>query len=126
MYTLADGVDVIGLLLGQVGDTHTAGQIDKGDMCTGLALQAHGKFKEDSRELGVVIVGDGVAGKEGMDAKVLGALALSMRKASKSCSVVMPYLESPGLSIMPLESWNRPPGLKRQLTVLGMGPATRS
>ena len=38
----------------------------------------------------------------------------------------MPYLESPGLSIMPLESWNRPPGLKRQLTVLGMGPATRS
>ena len=53
-------------------------------------------------------------------------LALSVRKASKSCSVVMPYLESPGLSMMPLESWNRPPGLKRQLTVLGMGPATCS
>ena len=74
MYTLADGVDVVGLLLGQVGDTHTAGQIDKGDMSHRSRAQAHGKFKEDSRELGVVIVGDGVAGKEGMDAKVLGAL----------------------------------------------------
>ena len=83
VYTLADGVDVIGLLLGQVGDTHTAGQIDKGDMCTGLALQAHGKFKEDSRELGVVIVGDGVAGKEGMDAKVLGALGLEHAEGIK-------------------------------------------
>ena len=43
-------------------------------MCAGLALQAHGKLKEDARELGVVVVGDGVAGKECVDAKVLGAL----------------------------------------------------
>ena len=76
MYALADGVDVVSLLLGQVGDTHTAGQIDKGDMCACLALQAHGKLKEDARELGVVVVRDGVAGKEGMDAKILGALGL--------------------------------------------------
>ena len=74
VYALADGVDVVSLLLGQVGDTHTAGQIDKGDMCAGLALQTHGKLKEDARELGVVVVGDGVAGKECVDAKVLGAL----------------------------------------------------
>ena len=76
VYALADGVDVVSLLLGQVGDTHTAGQIDKGDMCACLALQAHGKLKEDARELGVVVVRDGVAGKEGMDAKILGALGL--------------------------------------------------
>ena len=45
-------------------------------MCAGLALQAHGKLKEDARKLGVVVVGDGVAGKECVDAKVLGALGL--------------------------------------------------
>ena len=60
----------------QVGDTDAAGQIDEGDVCTGLALQAYGKLKEDARELGVVVVGDGVAGKECVDTKVLGALGL--------------------------------------------------
>ena len=68
MHPLADGVNVVGLLLGQVGDADAAGQIDEGDMCAGLALQAHGKLNEDARELGVVVVGDGVAGKECVDA----------------------------------------------------------
>ena len=45
-------------------------------MCAGLALQAHGKLKEDACKLGIVVVRDGVAGKEGMDAKILGALGL--------------------------------------------------
>ena len=49
-------------------------------MCAGLALQAHGKLKEDARELGVVVVGDGVAGKECVDAKVFGALGLERAK----------------------------------------------
>ena len=49
----------------------------EGDVCAGLALQARGKLKEDARELGVVAVGDGVAGKECVDVpKVLGALGL--------------------------------------------------
>ena len=74
VHPLADGVDVVGLLLGQVGDADAAGQVDEGDMCVGLAFQAHGKLKEDAREFGVVVVGDGVAGKECVDAKVLGAL----------------------------------------------------
>ena len=76
VYALADGVDVVSLLLGQVGDTHTAGQIDKGDMCARFTLQAHGKFKEDACELGIVVVSDGITGKEGMDAKILGTLGL--------------------------------------------------
>ena len=76
VHSLADGVNVVSLLLGQIGDADAAGQIDKGDMCAGLALQAHGKLKEDACELGVVVVSDGVAGKEGMDAKMLGALGL--------------------------------------------------
>ena len=83
VHALADGVDVVGLLLGQVGDTHAAGQVNEGDMCARLALQAHGKLKEDTRELGVVIVGDGVAGKEGMDAKILGALGLERAEGLK-------------------------------------------
>ena len=83
VYALTDGVNVVSLLLGQVGDTHTAGQIDKGDMCAGLALQAHGKFKEDACELGIVAVSDGVAGKEGMDAKILGALGLEHAEGLK-------------------------------------------
>ena len=83
VYALADGVDVVSLLPGQVGDTHTAGQVDKGDMRARLALQTHGKFKEDARELGVVVVGDGVAGKEGMDAKILGALGLEHTEGLK-------------------------------------------
>ena len=80
MHSFADGMDIVGLLLGQVGDADAAGQIDKGDVCAGLALQAHGKLKEDARELGVVVVGDGVAGKECVDAKVFGALGLERAK----------------------------------------------
>ena len=76
MHPLADGVNVVGLLLGQIGDADAAGQIDEGDVCAGLALQAHGKLKEDARKLGVVVVGDGVAGKECVDTKVLGILGL--------------------------------------------------
>ena len=76
VYPLADGVNVVGLLFGQIGDADAAGQIDEGDVCAGLALQAHGKLKEDARKLGVVVVGDGVAGKECVDTKVLGTLGL--------------------------------------------------
>ena len=83
VHPLADGVNVVGLLLGQIGDADAAGQIDEGDMCAGLALQAHGKLKEDAREFGVVVVGDGVAGKECVDAKVLGALGLEHTKGLK-------------------------------------------
>ena len=73
VYPLADGVNVVGLLLGLIGNADAAGQIDEGDVRAGLALQACGKLKEDACELGVVVVGDGVAGKECVDAKVLGA-----------------------------------------------------
>ena len=69
----ADGVNVVGLLLGQIGDADAAGQIDEGDVCVGLALKAHGKLKEDARKLGVVVVGDGVAGKGMRGYQVLGA-----------------------------------------------------
>ena len=45
-------------------------------MRAGLTLQAHGKLKEDACKLGIVVIGDGVAGEECVDAKVLGALDL--------------------------------------------------
>ena len=83
VHALANGVDVVSLLLGQVGDTHAAGQVDEGDMRARLALQTHGKLKEDARELGVVVVGDGVAGEEGVDAKILSALGLEHAEGLK-------------------------------------------
>ena len=49
-----------------------------------------------------------------------------MRYASKSCPSVMPYLESPGLSMMPLARRKSPPGLKRQLATGPTGPASSS
>lgn len=52
----------------------------------------------------------------------LAPFSLRMRKASTIWSDVMPYLASPGLSIMSLLILNTPPGLYRQLMVSGMAP----
>ena len=56
-----------------------------------------------------------------MDAKVLGTLGLERAKASKSCSVVMPYLESPGLSMIPLERLEQAARIKAATDRLGDG-----
>ena len=49
-------------------------------------------------------------------------MLFKIRYASKICSVVIPYLESPGLSMMPLLNVNTPPGLYLQLIVSGSLP----
>ena len=48
--------------------------------------------------------------------------AFRILNASKICSVVIPYLASPGLSMMSLLILKIPPGLYRQLMVSGMRP----
>ena len=53
-------------------------------------------------------------------------LAFKILNASKICSVVIPYLESPGLSIISLLILNTPPGLNRQLMVSGIYPRVSS
>ena len=71
-HALADGADVVGGLIGPVGDAHAAGEVHEPNVCPRLALQAHGKLEENARERGVVVVRDGVRGEEGVDAEGLG------------------------------------------------------
>ena len=75
------------------------------------------QFKQDLCQHGIVSIGHRIAGQERMYAEMLCALVLQNLKCLQICSVVIPYLESPGLSMMSLLILNRPPGLKRQLMV---------
>ncbi len=50
----------------------------------------------------------------------------NMQNPSNICSLVNPYLASPGLSIMSVPRAKVPPGLKRQLKVLGRYPSVLS
>ena len=70
-HPLADDGDVVGGLLGAVGHPHAAGQVDEGDVDAGLLLQLHGQFEQDGGQSGVVVVGQGVGGQEGVDAELL-------------------------------------------------------
>ena len=47
-HALADGFDIARLLLGEIGDTDAARQIDKGDMRARLVFQLHRHFKTGS------------------------------------------------------------------------------
>ena len=42
-------------------------------LCAGLFVQAHGQAEQHTGQLGVIVVGDGVAGEEGVDAELLRA-----------------------------------------------------
>ena len=72
-HPFADSVDVVGLLLGAIGNANAAGQVDKCHVRARLALQAHREVEQDAREGGVIIVGDGIACQKGMDAQIFGA-----------------------------------------------------
>ena len=71
-HALADLGDVVAALVGAVGDAHAARQVDELDLGAGALVQAHRQAEQDARQLGVVFVGDGVAGQERMDAELLG------------------------------------------------------
>lgn len=74
---LADGHDVVFSLLGAVRDADTAGQVDVGDMYAGGLLDADSQLEEDTCQLRIIGVRDGVGGEEGVDAKVLAPFAAS-------------------------------------------------
>ena len=40
-HTIADGQNVVGGLLGAVGDAHAAGEVDEGDVAAGLLSELH-------------------------------------------------------------------------------------
>ena len=70
---VADGGDIIGRLIGPVGDPHAAGEVDEGNAASGFPLKFHRRFKEDPRQSGVVVVGERVGGQESVDAEALGS-----------------------------------------------------
>ena len=70
--TLADGCNVVAALVGAVGDAHTARQIDELDLGAGALMQADSQLKQDTGQLGVIVIGDGVAGQEGVNTELLG------------------------------------------------------
>ena len=69
--TLANGQDIIGALLRLVGNANAAGQVDELDVCTGLLVQTHSQVEQDTGQFRVIIIGNGIAGQESMDAEVL-------------------------------------------------------
>ena len=73
-HALTDGHDVVLGLVGAVGDAHAAGQVDVADVGTGGLLHTDCQLEQDACQLGVIGIGDGVGGQEGMDAKVLCTL----------------------------------------------------
>ena len=73
---LADEGDVVGGLVGEVGHADAAGQVDEGDVAAGLFLQFHRHLEQNGGQGGIVVVGHGVGGQEGMDAELLGAQLL--------------------------------------------------
>ena len=75
-HALADDGDVVGRLLGTVGHTHAAGEVDEGDVSSGLLLQLHRQLEQDPGQRGVVVVGQGVGGQEGVDTELLRSLRL--------------------------------------------------
>ena len=74
-HAFADSVNVIGFLLGAIGDANASGQVDKCYVRACFTLQAQREVEEDPRKGGVIIVGDGVACQEGVDAQVFGTAA---------------------------------------------------
>ena len=79
-HALTDDRDVVGSLVGTVGHAHAAGEVDEGDVSAGLLLQLHRQLEQDTGQSGIVVVGQGVGGQEGVDAELLSALRLQALK----------------------------------------------
>ena len=86
-HALADDGDIVGGLLGTVGHAHAAGEVDEGDVAAGLRLQIGGQLEQDAGQGGIVVVGQGVGGQEGVDAELLGAHLL---QAGEGLSDLLP------------------------------------
>ena len=73
-HTLADGHDIVLGLLRAVRDAHTAGQVDITDVHTGGLLHPDSQLEQDTCQLRVILIGNGIGSKESVDAEVLGTL----------------------------------------------------
>ena len=68
-YALTDGGDVVFRLLGPVGNAYAAGEVDEGDVHAGLVPQLHRQAEQDPGQGGIILVGEGVGGQEGVNAE---------------------------------------------------------
>ena len=72
----ADHGYVVGRVIWGVGNSDAARKVDEGDMHVKCAVNFRHQFKQLRRQHGIILVGHGITGQEGMDAKVLDALLL--------------------------------------------------
>ena len=71
-----DDTDIIGCLLRPVGNSHTAGQIDKVHFHSCFLFDFHAKFKQGLCQCRIIIVGHCIGYQERMDAETLHTLFL--------------------------------------------------
>ncbi len=104
-HPLTDHADVIRCLIRLVRDSDTTGKVDEFNICSGLLFEAYGQLKQLTRKLRIVFIRYRIACQKSMHTEIPDTLFPSkMRYPSNICSVVNPYLESPGLSMIPLLS----------------------
>ena len=75
-HTLTDDADVIGLLIRAVGNSDSAGKIDKADVSSRLFLQPDSQLKEHLRQHRIIFIGHGIAGQKRVKAEMLRAFLL--------------------------------------------------
>lgn len=80
-HTLTDGGDVVFSLLRTVGDTYAAGEIDEPNVAACLLPKLYRRLEEDTRQCGIIGVGEGVGGQKGVEAEMLGAQSPQLAEA---------------------------------------------
>ena len=97
MNPLPDLPDIIGGLLRPVRDADTAGQIDERKMNAELLMCLCGKLEQLSGKLRVILIGNGVGGKECMNPEVLHAVSLQLRICIEKLLLRHAVLGIPGI-----------------------------
>lgn len=72
-HALADDADVAFWLLGAVVHADAAGQVDEGNMGAGGVAQPHCQTEQLPGQGGIIFIGGGIGGEEGVNAEVLRA-----------------------------------------------------
>ena len=63
-HAVADGLDIIRLLIRPVGNAHSSGQIDKGNVTACLFLKFYRHFKQNFRQRRIIFVGHRIDGQK--------------------------------------------------------------
>ena len=74
MHALADDADIVRLLIRTIRNPHTAGQIDKRNLRTGLLLKFHRQLEQKPCQCRIILVGHGIACQKRMDSEAFCSL----------------------------------------------------